>query len=656
MTVATSRRLRPASLSASKRAATNCPCSIWPASTVSRRSSTENDPSAVELGVKFRSDVDGYVTALRFYKSLQDVGPHVGHFWSADGTLLASANFAGESASGWQEVALPSPVAVTKDTTYVASYHTASGNYTVSAGFFALNGVDNGPLHALRDGIDGPNGVYRYGASAFPSETYAASNYWVDVVLATSLAPDTTPPAVSQVSPASGASGVAAGTAVSAVFNENLSAASVTTASFELSGPDGGIVPASATYTAGTRTAQLSPTASLAYSTLYTARLIGGTSGIHDVAGNALASTVTWTFTTGAAPPPPPAEGPGGPILVIGHSANPFSRYYAEILRAEGLNAFRAMDITAVSPATLASYQVAILGEMPLTPTQVAMFSDWVTAGGNLIAMRPDKQLAVLLGVADAGSVRANAYLLVNTTTAPGAGITGESLQYHGLADRYTLDGATTVATLFADGTTPTLNPAVTVRSIGSNGGQAAAFSFDLARSIVYTRQGNPGLVRPGARRPVANPVERPVLRWRGARLGRLDEGRGAAGRRAAAIARQLDRARQRRSDAAASLLVLPTRREGYRRDDRRRSRQRRYRRPLRRLPRPESVGLQRRRLAVHPCDLVHLPVDADHGRPGRRLPRRRASRSPRTSVLAAPTTRRHRSIQTTSTIWRSSR
>ena len=32
----------------------------------------------------------------------------------------------------------------------------------------------------------------------------------------------------------------------------------------------------------------------------------------------------------------------------------------------------------------------------------------------------------------------------------------------------------------------------MTLRSVGSNGGQAAAFTYDLARSVVYTRQGNP--------------------------------------------------------------------------------------------------------------------------------------------------------------------
>jgi hypothetical protein len=47
---------------------------------------------------------------------------------------------------------------------------------------FGAGGDDNGPLHALANGVDGGNGVYLYGAAAFPTQTYRASNYWVDVL------------------------------------------------------------------------------------------------------------------------------------------------------------------------------------------------------------------------------------------------------------------------------------------------------------------------------------------------------------------------------------------------------------------------------------------------------------------------------------------
>jgi WD40 repeat protein len=184
-------------------------------------------------------------------------------------------------------------------------------------------------------------------------------------------------------------------------------------------------------------------------------------------------------------------NGPGGPILVVTSSANAFSAYYAEILRNEGLNLFSNRDIASVSPASLAAYDLIILGEMRLTPEQVKMFSNWVKEGGRLIAMRPDQQLASLLGLSDAAGILPNGgYLQVDGSTPAGAGIVSQTMQFHGAADRYTLNGATSLATLYTDAATATANPAVTLHQVGK--GQASAFTYDLARSVVYTRQGNP--------------------------------------------------------------------------------------------------------------------------------------------------------------------
>ena len=99
------------------------------------------DSSSVELGVKFKSTVNGRVTGIRFYKAAANTGPHVGSLWSATGTLLASATFTIESASGWQQVTFPEPVAITAGTTYVAGYFAPHGHYSASSNAFSSGGV-----------------------------------------------------------------------------------------------------------------------------------------------------------------------------------------------------------------------------------------------------------------------------------------------------------------------------------------------------------------------------------------------------------------------------------------------------------------------------------------------------------------------------------
>src|ERR1035438_5792801 len=103
--------------------------------------------------------------------------------YSSTGALLAQATFTGETASGWQQVNFSSSVAISANTTYIAAYFTASG-YADDRGYFTSAGVDNAPLHALKSGVDGPNGMYLYGgAPQVPSQSTADSNYLVDVAL-----------------------------------------------------------------------------------------------------------------------------------------------------------------------------------------------------------------------------------------------------------------------------------------------------------------------------------------------------------------------------------------------------------------------------------------------------------------------------------------
>ncbi len=138
---------------------------------------TDSDTSAVELGMKFRVNVDGEIAAIQFYETAESDGAHPVSLWTADGQLLATENFSGGSGAGWREVAFDEPVAVQAGEVYLASYHSPQGRYAVTEDFF-WQSVDGGDVTALKNA-----GVYNYGgAGSFPDHTYRASNYWVDVV------------------------------------------------------------------------------------------------------------------------------------------------------------------------------------------------------------------------------------------------------------------------------------------------------------------------------------------------------------------------------------------------------------------------------------------------------------------------------------------
>ena len=182
----------------------DCPCTVF---TPDERPTGPlwSDGSALQLGMKFRSSVDGFISGVRFYKEPGNTGVHTGQLYSRSGNLLAEAVFTNETSSGWQEVTFPSPVAITAATTYVISYHSSSGHYSADNPYFS-NAVENGLLTGLETGADGVNGVYRYTTTpSFPNLNYQSSNYWVDVVFNTTGNVNL-PPEVTLTSPAANSS------------------------------------------------------------------------------------------------------------------------------------------------------------------------------------------------------------------------------------------------------------------------------------------------------------------------------------------------------------------------------------------------------------------------------------------------------------------
>ena len=94
----------------------------------------------------------------------------MGTLWTSGGIALSTVTYTAESGpAGSPRPATPVPV--TANTTYVASYHAPVGFYAANQDGFASTG-SRGPLNALRNGTDGANGVYAYGASGFPTNTY----------------------------------------------------------------------------------------------------------------------------------------------------------------------------------------------------------------------------------------------------------------------------------------------------------------------------------------------------------------------------------------------------------------------------------------------------------------------------------------------------
>ena len=140
------------------------------------------DTSSTEVGVNFTSDVNGWVTGIRFYKAPANTGTHIGSLWSASGALLTQATFTNETTSGWQQVNFSTPVEITAGSTYIAAYLAPNGHYSATSAAFGSTGVDNPPLHALANTTT-PDGLYSYSAiSAFPSSSFNATNYYVDVL------------------------------------------------------------------------------------------------------------------------------------------------------------------------------------------------------------------------------------------------------------------------------------------------------------------------------------------------------------------------------------------------------------------------------------------------------------------------------------------
>jgi hypothetical protein len=253
------------------------------------------DPTPVELGLRFTPSQNGYVSGVRFYKSVANTGTHSGSLWSSSGSRLATVAFENESASGWQSATFSSAVPVTAGTTYVVSYTAPAGHYAATSYYWAYRGSTVAPLTVAGGFGATPAGVYNTNAGAFPQDAYRNGNYFVDAIF-TDV--DTSPLSAGNQWPLPGSSSVPLDSTISAVLSRDAVPSSV---AFTVKDQLGQSVPGSVTYTASTRTATFTPADPLDGFVTYSVSLSAA-----DAGGVSLTAGGSWKFTTVR---PPAADG-----------------------------------------------------------------------------------------------------------------------------------------------------------------------------------------------------------------------------------------------------------------------------------------------------------------------------------------------------------
>lgn len=268
---------------ATRSVAVTCPCSVYGAEVP--KVAAASDPAAVELGMRFSPDVDGFVSGVRFYKGSGNGGQHVGRLWSSTGALLGSVAFSGETATGWQTATFSAAVAVTAGQSYVVSYTAPTGRYSVQEDQFSTAPLKRFPL-TVAGGFGAPAAGLFGSPGAFPNESFRNTSYFVDPLFTTT---DSSSLTLINQSPVPGTASVPRTTVVRATFSKPLAAG---TAALSLRDAGGAAVAGSTSYDATTRTVTFTPGAQLAGPIAYTATAAG-----RDTQGQDL-TNASWTFTT----------------------------------------------------------------------------------------------------------------------------------------------------------------------------------------------------------------------------------------------------------------------------------------------------------------------------------------------------------------------
>lgn len=260
----------------------------------------------------------------------------------------------------------------------------------------------------------------------------------------TGITPDTTAPRVNSTHPVNAATGVVVNTRITATFSEEMSPATITAGSLILNGPNVAFVPGTVTYAAVGAMATFTPAVNLEPGTSYTATV---TTGVQDLADNALAINRTWVFTTASGAP---AMDTTSPMV---SSTNPANNA-TNVPINQGINATfnEAMDPLTLSAAhygVTGSDAESVAGTVSYDPS--SNIATFVPAGG--LAPSTTFTACITTGVNDlAGNALASAFDWTFTTAAEPEEQTSVDLRSAG-----------TFAILAGAGVTNVNNPGTTI-------------------------------------------------------------------------------------------------------------------------------------------------------------------------------------------------
>ena len=154
---------------------------LWPDTAIPAIPDQLDGVPSTEVGVRFKSDRAGWIKGTTFlqgcHQHRRPYGSPLDEYWD----LTCNSDLHERNGLRLATAKLSTPIAITAGTPYVASYYSQSQPFLVRFGYF-VQGHDQPPLHALADGVAGPNGLWHDSASAFPTDSYNATNFWVDVV------------------------------------------------------------------------------------------------------------------------------------------------------------------------------------------------------------------------------------------------------------------------------------------------------------------------------------------------------------------------------------------------------------------------------------------------------------------------------------------